>query len=79
MSLPQDTFSHAYSVIRRPEVEARTGLSRSSIYAKLDPKSRYHDPDFPRPVRIGVRSVAWSEREIAEWLVSRTIANRDAR
>ena len=49
-------------LLRRPDVEAVTGLSRSSLYAKMD------SGDFPRPVRIGARAVAWRASDIQEWL-----------
>jgi len=57
--------------LRRPAVEAATGLSRSSIYAMMD--SGY----FPRPIRIGKRAVAWPESAVNEWLASRPIANQN--
>lgn len=59
---------------RRPAVEEITGLSRSLIYAKLDRKSRYYDPSFPRPVRLGQRAVAWPAAAITAWLESRSAA-----
>ena len=49
-------------LLRRPEVEARVGLSRSAIYVAMDRGT------FPRPVRIGVRAVAWREDAIERWL-----------
>lgn len=52
--------------LRRPDVEARTGLSRSTLY---DWMSR---GEFPRPVKLGARIVAWRESDIAAWLDSRT-------
>lgn len=52
--------------IRRPEVEEMTGLSRSTIYAMME------SGDFPRPVKIGKRAVAWPESEIKEWLSGRS-------
>ena len=48
------------TIIRRKQVEARTGLSRSSIYAKLrhNPKRpNDYDPSFPKPVGVGSRAV----------------------
>ncbi|MEN8750980.1 AlpA family transcriptional regulator [Marivita sp.] len=51
--------------LRRPQVEEATGLSRSSIYAMMDAG------DFPRPVRIGKRAVAWPQSAIEDWLVNR--------
>ncbi|GAA5133470.1 helix-turn-helix transcriptional regulator [Alloalcanivorax gelatiniphagus] len=61
-------------VIRRPEVERLTGLSRSTIYAKMDPKSAYFDPSWPKKVSLGRRSVGWYRHEIIEWVESRTIS-----
>ncbi len=51
--------------LRRPAVEATTGLSRSTIYAMMD------RGDFPRPIRIGRRAVAWPESAVLEWLADR--------
>lgn len=51
--------------LRRPVVEAITGLSRSSIYAMMDAG------EFPRPVRIGKRAVAWPQSAIETWLAQR--------
>lgn len=59
------------NVLRRPQVQARTGLSRSTIYAKLDPESVSFDPSFPKQVPIGLRAVGWIESEIDEWIASR--------
>lgn len=59
-------------ILRRPDVEICTGLSRSLIYAKLDSKSPYFDDAFPRPVRLGARAVGWYEADIAAWLESRS-------
>jgi prophage regulatory protein len=52
-------------ILRRPDVEARTGLSRSTIYLMM---SR---GDFPKPIRLGQRAVGWPEVIISEWLHSR--------
>ncbi|MCY3887044.1 MAG: AlpA family transcriptional regulator [Chloroflexi bacterium] len=55
-------------LLRRPEVEARTGLARSTLYRMMD------EGMFPRPVRIGRRAVAWSEEAIERWIAQRPIA-----
>ena len=64
----------AQRILRRPEVEARTGRSRSGIYELKNPKSPYYDPEFPQPVRIGKRAVGWRKSEIDAWLETRTRA-----
>lgn len=52
-------------LIRRPEVEARTGLSRSTLYDWMK------RGEFPQPVKLGARLVAWRESDITAWLESR--------
>ena len=53
---------------RRTEVEVITGLSRSTIYLMM---SR---GEFPRPVKITGKAVAWPEKTIADWLAARPAA-----
>ena len=55
-------------LLRLPEVEARTGLKKSSIYAGM------RTGTFPRCVTIGHRAVAWPESRIDAWIVSRLAA-----
>ena len=43
-------------LLKRPEVEAITGLSRAAIYARIKVAT------FPLPVRLGPNSVAWREQ-----------------
>lgn len=56
------------TILKRKQVEAVTGLSRSTIYAKLDPKSKQHDPDFPKALALGAQSVGWYADEIQAWV-----------
>ena len=49
-------------ILRLPDVKARTGLSRSTIYARIAQGS------FPKPVTLGGRAVGWIEKEVDEWL-----------
>ena len=56
---------------RRKEVEVATGLSRSSLYAMMDAG------DFPRPIRIGKRAVAWPQSAVEAWLSERPTSTGD--
>jgi prophage regulatory protein len=49
-------------ILKRPAVEARTGLSRSTIYAGMAKGT------FPQAVKLGPRAVGWREADIAAWL-----------
>lgn len=55
----------AERILRRPEVEARTGLSRSTIYQWMK------DGQFPQPIKLGARLVAWRESDVNAWLEAR--------
>ena len=57
-------------IIRRRVVEARTGLSRSTIYLRIS------EGKFPKPISLGTRAVGWIEAEISEWLTSRIEISR---
>jgi prophage regulatory protein len=48
-------------ILRRPEVEAATGLSTTTIYERMALGT------FPRPVPLGSNSVGWLETEIVSW------------
>ncbi|ACM02184.1 AlpA family transcriptional regulator [Cereibacter sphaeroides] len=54
--------------LRRPAVEEATGLSRSAIYELMS------KGQFPRPVKLTGKAVAWPESAIAEWLAQRAAA-----
>jgi prophage regulatory protein len=49
-------------LLRLPEVIARVGLKRSTIYKRMG------EGTFPKPKKIGQRSVAWSETDIDLWI-----------
>lgn len=56
------------SLIRLPEVMARTGLSKTSLH-RMEVAGR-----FPHRRRIGDRAVAWDLDEVNAWLASRPAA-----
>lgn len=58
------------TILRRKQVQARVGLSRSSIYAAIAVGT------FPRPVALGVRSVGWVETEVDQWIAQQVKRSR---
>ncbi len=50
------------TILRRKQVESRTGLSRSTIYLRIQQGT------FPKPINLGARAVGWVEKEVEEWL-----------
>ena len=55
-----------------PAVMNATGLSRSTLYARVKLG------EFPAPVKLGARSVAWSVIDIRSWIAGRIEAANDA-
>lgn len=49
-------------LIRMPQVMDMTGMGKSTIYAKI------REGEFPRPLKISNRHVAWDAYEITTWI-----------
>jgi len=57
-------------LIRLPEVKATTGLSKSSIYARIS------EGTFPKQIPLGPRLVVWVESDIQNWIAEQVLAAR---
>ncbi len=51
--------------LRRKQVQAKTGLGASSIYALMA------QGKFPQKINLSERRVAWLESEIDTWIANR--------
>lgn len=73
---PQGAIAHR--LLRRKQIEQLFGISRSTIYARLDPKSKQYDPDFPKPIKLSASSdsVAWVEAEAQDYIAHRIADSR---
>jgi prophage regulatory protein len=65
------TIQRELAILRRKQVQIRTGLSRSTIYQYIK------DGVFPKPVPLGPRAVGWLESEVSEWIAERVKIARD--
>ncbi len=59
------------TLLRRNQVEAMTGLARSTIYKLIKAGS------FPKPIQLTDRAVAWPSNLIESW-ISEKLAKSDA-
>lgn len=57
-------------LLRLEQVLGLTGLSKATLYQMVAAG------EFPRPVRIGRRAVAWRESAVQVWIFSRPIASK---
>ncbi|WP_374479507.1 helix-turn-helix transcriptional regulator [Zoogloea sp.] len=60
------------TILRRKQVEARTGLARSTIYDHVRAGT------FPAPISLGGKAVGWIESEIDAWLTAQVEKSRKA-
>jgi prophage regulatory protein len=65
-----------FLVLRLKRVVEVVGLSRSTIYDRINPKSPRYDDTFPQPIRLGGASVGWLYSDIKIWIESRVESSR---
>jgi prophage regulatory protein len=70
MAMQTDTLDRPepiaeHRILRRAEVEARTGFKRAHIYNLMK------EGKFPQAVPIGIRAVGWDSVEIDQWIANR--------
>lgn len=58
--------------LRLTDVKHQVGLGRSAIYDKVK------RGDFPAPINLGARAVAWLSDDITAWMDARIEASRCA-
>jgi predicted DNA-binding transcriptional regulator AlpA len=57
------------------DVIERTGISESMLHERMRPGSKYYDPTFPRKIKLGEKTVRYSEAELNVWLQARLTAS----
>lgn len=67
-----DTTSKS-ALLRRPEVLQRCGISNSTLHRLITAG------DFPHPIQLSPRAVAWIEEEVSIWIDQRIKASRSQR
>ena len=69
MPAPSQSASTAPTrLIRLPEVSRHVALSKSAIFVRIA------KGEFPRPVSLGARAVAWRLDEVEAWIAARVRA-----
>lgn len=59
------------AILRLPAVQAKAGLSRSTIYLRIS------EGLWPKPVKLGARSIGWPANEINTLINARIAAQTD--
>ena len=61
--LPLPAVEHR--ILRRDEVEAKTGFKRAHLYNLM------RAGKFPKAIRLGIRAVGWDSLEVEQWIDER--------
>ena len=72
MTLSKSQQTENQRLIRRKEVQAKTGLGASSIYAMMK------SGEFPQCLNLSERRVAWIESDIDKWIAERIASHKAA-
>jgi len=59
-----------HKLLRLPQVKQTTGLSKSTIYARIA------EGTFPKQIPLGPRLVVWVESDIQKWISNQVAAAR---
>ena len=59
-----------HKLLRLPQVKQSTGLSKSTIYARIA------EGTFPKQIPLGPRLVVWVESDIQKWITEQISAAR---
>lgn len=57
-----ETVENPNRIIKLPEVQSLTALSRSSVYQKMK------DGEFPKSIPLGTRAVGWRYSDVTGWI-----------
>lgn len=56
------------SIIRLKRLISILGISRSSVYLKINPRSKYYDPLFPKNIHLGEKTVGWVLSDVYDYI-----------
>ena len=62
---PAQNSNEKARILKLPEVIQRTALSKASIYAFIQAGQ------FPKQIKLSIRSVGWLESDVDSWLDAR--------
>jgi len=59
-----------FRILKRPATQLKCGLSKTALYDKIQ------NGKFPKPIKLGPKSVGWLESELDQWIAAR-VSERD--
>lgn len=56
------------AVLRAKQVAEKVGVSRSTLWNWVNPKSRHYNPDFPQPFTVSGNVTGWRNTDIDAYI-----------
>lgn len=56
------------TIIRLRKLLTQLSISRSTVYLRINPQSKYYDPMFPKPIRLGAKAVGWVLSDVYDYI-----------
>lgn len=63
-------FIESHRILRMNDLVQLLQRSKSMLYLDMNPASRHYKPNFPKPVRLSVRSVGWRAKDVYAYIAS---------
>lgn len=71
-SLPKTALERALRdpkcVIRLKTLLEMLGVSRSTVYLRINPQSKYYDPMFPKSIPLGMKAKGWVLEDVHAYI-----------
>ncbi|CUB01865.1 helix-turn-helix transcriptional regulator [Comamonas thiooxydans] len=55
-------------VIRLKTLLEMLGVSRSTVYLRINPQSKYYDPMFPKSIPLGMKAKGWVLEDVHAYI-----------
>lgn len=65
------SLNSGLKVLKMKEMCEKIKSCRSAAYRRLDKNDSMYDATFPKPIKLGSRSIGFLESEVDAWLLSR--------
>lgn len=67
-------LNDSLKVLKMKDLCEKIKSCRSAAYRRLDKNDSMYDATFPKPIKLGSRSIGFIESEVDVWLLSRSRA-----
>lgn len=67
-TVPERALCDPKCVIRLKTLLEMLGVSRSTVYLRINPRSKYYDPIFPKSIPLGMKAKGWVLEDVHAYI-----------